>query len=344
MDVLFEVLGFAGKALVVFLTFAACLSVLAGLASSRRGRGTDRGRLWVHHLNEELEAKVDALRSVLMAPKEFKAYLKGKKKKLKKSLDDGSAVRDDKVFVLDFKGDLMASRVDDLRDEVTALLRVARPQDEVVVRLESPGGAAHSYGFAAAQLARIRSAEVPLTVCVDRVAASGGYMMACVADKIVASPFAIIGSIGVAAPLPNVHRLLDRIGVEYENATAGRYKRTVSPFTPQDPEGRKKFQEELEEVHGHFKDFVKANRPDLDVEAIATGESWQAIRAAELGLVDELMTSDDYLVGKLDQADLFEVRYERSKGVRERLTSVVSAFAAEVVDRVSAARRRAPIC
>lgn len=344
MDVLFEVLGFAGKALVVFLTFAACAFVFAGLLSSRRGSRGDRGRLWVHHLNEELEAKADALRSVLMAPKEFKAYLKAKKKEVQRSLKGGAAAKDDKVFVLDFKGDLMASGVDSLRDEVTALLRIARPRDEVVVRLESPGGAAHSYGFAAAQLARVTSAKVPLTVCVDRVAASGGYMMACVDDKIVASPFAIIGSIGVAAPLPNVHRLLDRIGVEYENATAGRYKRTVSPFTPQDPEGRKKFQEEIEEVHTHFKDFVKANRPKLDVEAVATGESWQAIRAAELGLVDELMTSDDYLVGKLDQAELFEVHYERSKGVRERLTSAVSAFAAEVVDRVAAARRRAPTC
>jgi len=338
MDVLFEVLGFAGKALVVFLTVAACAFVVAALASSRRGRDGSRGRLTVRHLNEELEAKVDALRAALMPPKEVKAYFKAKARELKKAQS-----RDNKVFVLDFKGDLMATQADNLRDELSAVLRIARPQDEVVLRLESAGGAVHGYGFAAAQLARVTRAEVPLTVCVDRVAASGGYMMACVADKVVASPFALVGSIGVAAPLPNVHRLLDRIGVEYENATAGRYKRPVSPFTAPDPEGRKKFQEEIEEVHEHFKDFVRTHRPSLDVEAIATGESWQAIRARELGLVDELMTSDDYLIAKLEAAELYEVSYERSKNVRERLTSAVSAFVGDVLDRVAATRRRAPI-
>lgn len=339
MDVVFEVLAFAGKALVVFLTFAACVLLALGLSGSRRGRGAWRSRLEVRHLNQELEAKADALRAALLDPKRFKAYLKAKAKELKTAQP-----HERKVFILDFKGDLMASATENLRDEITALLRVAKAADEVVVRLESPGGAVHSYGFAAAQLARVTGASVPLTVCVDRVAASGGYMMACVADKIVASPFALIGSIGVAAPLPNVHRLLDRMGVDFENATAGRYKRTVDPFSPRDPEGRQKFQEEIEQIHGHFKDFIKTHRPGLDVEAVATGEAWQAIRGAELGLVDELMTSDDYLMRKLDEAELYEVKVERSKGMRERLTGAVGAIATDVVDRVAASRRRAPIC
>jgi serine protease SohB len=321
MDVVFEVLGFAGKALVVFVTFTACALVLFGRLAAGRGRDRRRGRLKVVHLNQELEAKVEGLRSIMMDGKAFKKHRKERAAARKK------AVRlERRVFVLDFHGDLMASAVESLRDEVTAIVGVAQPDDEVVLRLESGGGAAHSYGFAASQLARLGDAKVSLTVCIDRVAASGGYMMACVADKIVAAPFAIVGSIGVAAPLPNVHRLLERVGVDYENATAGRYKRTVSPFTKVDPQGREKFQDDIEELHKHFKAFVGQHRPALDVDEVATGESWQAVRATELGLVDELMTSDDYLMRRLPEAELYELELIVPSKMRQRLSGAASAL------------------
>jgi serine protease SohB len=230
------------------------------------------------------------------------------------------------VFVLDFRGDIMASAVESLRHEVSALVSVAGAGDEVVLRLESPGGAAHQYGFAAAQLARLRQKGLRLTACVDRVAASGGYMMACVADEIVAAPFAILGSIGVVAPLPNLHRLLERHGIDYENATAGEHKRTVSMLAAPSEQGRQKFQEQIDDLHALFKEFVHEHRPGLTIDEVATGETFLGPRAVEKGLADKLMTSDDYLVSKLDEANLFEVFFVRSRGMRERLTESVAAM------------------
>ena len=309
-NTLWEMLGFAGKGLVVIIVVAICSAIV--FSRARRGRGPAEGRLRIRRMDDQFRELVANLRAALLPPKQ-------RRKALKQAAKAPPVSHGRNVFVLDFKGDLMASAVEALRDEVTAILEVVQPRDEVVLRLESGGGAAHSYGFAASQLARFNDAEVPLTVCVDRVAASGGYMMACVANKIVAAPFAIIGSIGVAAPLPNVHRLLDKLGVDYENATAGRFKRTVSPFTAVDPEGRAKFQEEIELVHDLFKGFVNEHRPELDIEAVATGESWQAKHAAKLGLVDELMTSDAYLMKRVADADLYELEVIVPSKVRQRL-------------------------
>jgi serine protease SohB len=226
----------------------------------------------------------------------------------------------------------MASGVESLRYEISALLSVAASGDEVVVRLESPGGAAHSYGLAASQLARLKEHGLRVTACVDKVAASGGYMMACVAHEIITAPFAIIGSIGVAAPLPNVHRLLERAGVDYEDVTAGEHKRTVSLLGAITPQGRKKFQEQVDEVHELFKGFVKQHRPSLDVDAVATGEHWLGTRAVELGLANRVMTSDSYLMSKLDEADIYHVRFERPKSMRERLALTTRMVSEGVAD------------
>jgi serine protease SohB len=199
----------------------------------------------------------------------------------------------------------------------------------VVVRLESGGGAVPHYGLAAAQLARLKDRKIKLTICIDRVAASGGYMMACVGDKIVAAPFAIIGSIGVVAQLPNLHRLLKKHDIDFEEATAGEFKRTVSVFGEISDKGRRKFQDQLEETHGIFKQFVKAQRPALEIDKVATGEYWLASRARELGLVDQLSTSDDYLIGLVKDARLFSVSFKPEPSWRTRLGQV----AAEVVER-----------
>jgi len=210
-----------------------------------------------------------------------------KKKKDKKSYPSR--------FVLDFKGDIAASQVEQLRQEITALLSIATKQDEVVVRLESPGGSVNGYGLAAAQLQRIRNKHIPLTVCIDQVAASGGYLMACVANRIIAAPFAIIGSIGVVAQLPNFHRWLKKNNIDVELLTAGEYKRTLTLFGENTDSGRKKFQSDLEKIHAIFRNYILSNRQILDIDAVATGEHWLATDAVELGLVDHLQTSDDYL-------------------------------------------------
>ncbi len=198
-------------------------------------------------------------------------------------------------FVLNFKGDIMASQVEQLRHEVSALLSVATEKDNVVVRLHSPGGSVNGYGLAAAQLQRIRDKNIPLTVCIDQIAASGGYLMACVANRIVAAPFSIIGSIGVVAQLPNFHRLLKKNNIDVELLTAGEYKRTLTVFGENTESGRKKFQQDLEKIHTIFRNYILTNRKQVDIEKVATGEHWLAIDAFGLGLVDVLQTSDDYL-------------------------------------------------
>ena len=230
-----------------------------------------------------------------MIQKEISQKKPEKKKKDKKSYPSR--------FVLDFKGDISASQVESLREEISALLSVATKKDEVVIRLHSPGGSVNGYGLAAAQLQRIRDRQIPLTVCIDQVAASGGYLMACVANRIVAAPFAIIGSIGVVAQLPNFHRLLKKNNIDVELLTAGEYKRTLTVFGENTESGRKKFQNDLEKIHTIFRNYILANRQDINIDQVATGEHWLAIDAFDLGLIDILQTSDDYLD---EQRDIYK--------------------------------------
>ena len=307
MDTLHEVLGFAAKGFVVFATIA--LTTVFVVAVVRRKQ--PRARLRVRPLNRQIDALADAVRVNLMRKRDVR--------KLRKERKKTAAASRPNVFVLDFKGDLFATAVRNLREEVTAVTAAAGKGDEVVVRLESPGGAVPHYGLAAAQLVRLREKALKVTVCIDRIAASGGYMMACVADQIVAAPFAIIGSIGVVAEIPNVHRLLKKHDVDFQEMTAGEFKRTVSVFGEITERGRKKFQEELEDTHLLFKEFVKAHRPRLDVDQVATGEHWLARRGLELGLVDQLRTSDEYLVERAREANLYQVSFERPRSLRERL-------------------------
>ena len=206
-----------------------------------------------------------------------------------------------------------------LREEVTAVLTQAKANDEVLVKLESAGGMVHSYGLASSQLDRLRKAQIPITVSVDKVAASGGYMMACVADRILAAPFAIIGSIGVVAQMPNFNRVLKKHDVDYELLTAGEHKRTLTMFGENTAKGREKFIEELEETHQLFKDYVAERRPQVDIDKIATGEIWYGSKALEMALVDDIQTSDEYLVACIQQAQVYEVAYVQKKKLHQRL-------------------------
>jgi len=286
-----------------------------------RSKTFDHEHLKVKKLNDKYQKMNLALKSAALPRKIFKkelAALKIKKRHEQKSPIDSDKKR---IFVIEFVGDIRARESASLREIVTAILTIAESRDEVVLVLESAGGAVHGYGFAASQLLRIRKKGIKLTVAVDKIAASGGYMMACVADRIIAAPFAIIGSIGVIGQMPNFNRLLKNLDIDYEQVTAGEYKRTLSIFGENTDTGRRKAQEDINETHQLFKDFVIANRSQIDIEKIATGEHWYGTRALELKLVDELCTSDDYLVQSAGSADLFLINYVRRKPFTERLFS-----------------------
>jgi serine protease SohB len=308
-----------GLFLAELLTLAVLVIVIVVLIAVNRRGGRGSG-LHVEHLNRSFEDTADAVKRA-MAGKRGKKEAKARSKERKR--EEKTRAKEDsprpRLFVLDFKGDLRASAAASLREEITAVLAVAGDQDQVLLRLENPGGTVHEHGFAASQLMRIKQRNLKLVIAVDKVAASGGYLMACVADRVVAAPFAIIGSVGVVAQLPNFHRLLEEHGVDFEQLTAGRYKRTLTLFGKNTDEGREKLRQELEEIHELFKAQIREHRPQVDVEQIATGEHWYGLRALELKLVDELRTSDDLLVEAAKERDLYHVAYKRKRSLPERM-------------------------
>lgn len=293
-------------------------------ASQRSRRQTQRGHIVVMHLNKEFEGLKQGLQRVVLDRFSLKRLLKEDKRREKEETRkqrnaDAAEARRRRVYVLKFEGDLEASEVESLRQEVSAVLTMAEPQDEVMVALESPGGMVHAYGLASSQLLRLREREIPLTICVDKVAASGGYMMACVANRLLAAPFAIIGSIGVLVQMPNIHRLLKKHDVDVEMITAGEHKRTMTPITEVTEKGREKVRQEVEEMHELFKQWVKQYRPVLDVDKVATGETWVGLQALDHNLIDGISTSDSYIMEACAEADVYEVRYEIRVPLRDKL-------------------------
>jgi len=334
--------------LVTFLVLLVIAVVFVVSIGGGRGR-RERGSISVTSVNELLDVNKDMLQSLILDPADLKESTKLRKKKQKKedkarkiaakkaarNRGDGETIVDEKkrrrVFLIDFKGDIAASQVKALRREITAVLSLADAYDEVLVRVESGGGTVHGYGLAASQLQRVRDRNIALTVCVDKVAASGGYLMACVANKIIAAPFAIIGSIGVMAQIPNIHRLLKKHDVDVELLTAGEYKRTLTVMGENTDKGREKFIADLEEIHRQFKNYILRFRPQINIDEVATGEIWSGETAIPLKLVDEVSTSDQYIVDCCEQSDVFSVKYEAKKTLPEKF-----GFAAEAaVDRVA---------
>ncbi len=312
-----EYVLFAAKALTVAgLCLLPVVLAIVGLKNARRH--SPQPTLDIEYLNDLLLDRQLDMEAVLLPPKAFKQRLKEVKKTRKLALETAPKPR---LYVCDFAGDLRAEAVASLRHEISAVLSVAQPGDEVLVVLESAGGTIHGYGLAASQLQRIRDHGVRLTVAVDKVAASGGYMMACVADQIIAAPFAIIGSIGVVAQLPNFNRLLRKHDIDFELVTAGKYKRTLTMFGENTAAGREKFQTEIDDAHALFKEFVGHHRAGLDIERVGTGEYWFGTRALELGLVDSLVTSDEYLVTAAKQKAVYRVRLERPRSFMDKLLS-----------------------
>jgi len=334
-----ELLSQYGLFLAKIATVVIAIAVVAVLIVNLTQRKRQRGELRITRLSEQYQEMQEEMSLALLDTHQQKLWHKAQKKKHKQEAKAAKAkaklnAPQDKViprvYVLDFKGSMDAHEVASLREEVTAVLAVATPQDQVVVRLESPGGVVHGYGLAASQLQRLREKQIPLTVAVDKVAASGGYMMACVADNILAAPFAIIGSIGVVAQIPNFNRFLKNKEIDIELHTAGQYKRTLTLLGENTEEGRQKFREDLNETHHLFKDFVHRMRPTLDIEQVATGEHWYGVQALEKGLVDAVGTSDDLLLNLMDGRELVGVRFTQRKRLLDRFTN----SAAESADRL----------
>ena len=299
------------------LLIALVIALTAIISLGRRDKTAER--LLVKNMNEKYDTMRELLEYEVLDKKSLKKISKAHKKEIKAKKKEATEKIKHRVFVLNFKGDIRATAVESLREEITALLTIANQDDEVLLRLENPGGTVHEHGLAASQLLRLRQRDIPLVVAVDKVAASGGYLMASTANKIIAAPFAIIGSIGVLAQIPNFHRVLEKHGVDFEQITAGKYKRTITMFGKNTDEDRKKLKQDLEGIHDLFKSSVTAHREELDIEQVATGEHWYGQQALELKLVDELMTSDDYLLEKSKDSNIFEIQYKLKPKLGKRL-------------------------
>lgn len=319
LNALFQLALFAAKALIIVAMIIIVLVVFFILLAKSKEK--IKGRLNIKNLNLQYDETKEMILMETLTKKEFKQFAKEKKAAEKKQKTE-EAVK--KVYVLNFDGDMKASAVSSLSEEITAVLGVATPQDEVVLRLESGGGVVHGYGLAAAQLMRLRARHIPLVVAIDKIAASGGYMMACIADKIIAAPFAIVGSIGVVIQLPNFNRLLKDKHIDFELHTAGQFKRTITMFGENTEEGRQKLQHEIEDIHGLFKNLISKHREQVDINEVATGEHWLGEQALTLKLVDALQTSDDYLYECSKTAKLYEISYEEKKPLLARLSSAAS--------------------
>lgn len=339
MDLLSSYGLFLAKAVTVVVAIAAIVLIVLNAALRKRHSG---GQLRLTHLDEAYREMKEDLQLAKMKPQAQKVWLKQHKKeeKQKAKAEKRNAkagvteAAKPTLYVLEFKGSMDAGEVSSLREEISAVLAVAQPGDEVLLRLESPGGVVHGYGLAASQLQRLRDAGLHLTAVVDKVAASGGYMMACVADRIVAAPFSIIGSIGVVAQIPNFNRLLKRNDIDVELHTAGQYKRTLTLFGENTEEGREKFQEDLNETHQLFKDFVQQMRPTLDLDKVATGEHWYGRQALDLGLIDEIGTSDALIIARMERFSVLGVQFARKKKMIDRFTHSASAAAERLILKI----------
>ena len=325
----------------LFLAKTGTLVLALGVVLLMIGRARRSGqhvpeRLEVVNLNDRFRSMAQTLQQATLPRQLFKKVLKKEKKALKQKNKRSASQKEDvrkRTFVIDFHGDIKATAVASLRETISAVLMEAKPADEVVLRLENTGGLVHEHGLAASQLVRIREKGIPLVVTVDKVAASGGYLMACVADRILAAPFAILGSIGVLAQMPNFHELLSRHGIEFEKIQAGRYKRTMTQFGENTEEDRAKMQEQIDEVHSLFQGFVADFRPQLDMEQVATGEYWYGKQALDRKLIDAMQTIDDYLMAASEDSDIYLLKYSVKKRLSERFLSSMQQTALKLFTR-----------
>lgn len=328
----------------LFLVFIGIIALIA-IKKKKTAQGI---KIEVKKINDSFKENKIKLLTAILNETELKSLAKKEKDnakaKKKAEKDNANTEKPKRIFLLDFNGDLAASAVTALREQISTIIQAARPCDEVIVRLESPGGMVHSYGLASSQLARLKEHRLTLTICVDKIAASGGYMMACLADKIIAAPFAIIGSIGVIASMPNLNKLLHKNDIEYLEITAGEYKRTLTPLGEITEKKKAKFQEQIDEVHMLFKNHVQRYRPTLDIDTVATGEYWYGIQALDLQLIDELKTSDDYLLNLSQDYEIYHIFTPKKETLRDKLANSCNAiFSATIKNKIFKEEEKYPL-
>ncbi|MBL4821671.1 MAG: protease SohB [Gammaproteobacteria bacterium] len=343
MEYLIQYGMFLAKVVTVVVAIVFILAAIAS-AGNKHKKGVAKGHIKVTKLNEHFDEMRDSLQTAVLDSDALKQENKKKKqqskeeskaaKKRLKEAGDSEPEPKKRVYVLNFTGDIAAHEVASLREEITAVLSLARSSDEVLLRLESPGGMVHAYGLASSQLMRIKNAKIPLTICVDKVAASGGYMMACLADKLVAAPFAIIGSIGVLVQLPNFHRVLKKNDIDYETISAGEFKTTLTTFGEITKKGRDKVKEDVEDMHVIFKQWVKDHRPSVDIDKVATGETWVGMQAKDRYMVDELRTSDECIVNACAQSDVYEVEFEHKQSIQDKVGSIFKGMVDKAISSI----------
>ena len=300
-------------------TLTVLISILLIISFIVNSKKNDQsGTIEIKNVNKELDSIEENIKKNILTKSDFKKFIKARKKSNKKL--------EKRLFVIDFKGNIRASEIVSLRREVSGVILSCKKGDEVLLRLENSGGTVHEHGLAASQLKRIKDKKIPLTICVDKVAASGGYMMACVANKIIASPFAIIGSIGVLAQVPNFNKLLKDKGINFEQHSAGNYKRTVTMFGENTDKDREKLNEQLEEIHALFKNFITSQRKNIDIEKVATGEYWYGENALSLNLIDEVMTSDEYILSMKEKFEITHIKYKPVKTFSDKISKISSSF------------------
>jgi|TARA_B110000914_G_scaffold131355_1_gene114757 serine protease SohB len=316
-----ELLSNYGLFLLKTLTVVISIVLILSFIMSTRNNKTE-GDITIKNINEEFSLLEENIKKNLLGKSEFKKFIKLRKKNKK--------TNGKRLFVLDFKGNIKASEIVSLRREISGIILSYQKSDEVLLRLENSGGTVHEHGLAAAQLKRLKDKNIPLTICVDKVAASGGYMMACVANKIIASPFAIIGSIGVLAQVPNFNKLLKNKGIDFEQHTAGNYKRTVTMFGENTDKDREKLGEQLQDIHILFKNFITTNRKNIDIDKVATGEYWYGPKALELNLIDGIMTSDEYILSMINEFEIFHIQYKKLKTLSDKISKISSSASSKV--------------
>jgi serine protease SohB len=314
LEFLYEYGLFFAKTITFVIAIAIILMLVVASAVKPKAK---KGEIEIEDISQHLKSIKDDFLANTLNKKQLKERNKKLKVEAKKASNDDEKPR---LYVIDFVGSMDANEVDALREEITAIISIANPeQDKVFVRLESGGGVVHGYGLAASQLQRLKTAGIHLSVSIDKVAASGGYMMACVANEIIAAPFAIVGSIGVIAQIPNFNKILKKNDVDFEQITAGEFKRTLTIFGENTDKARDKFKQEIESTHGLFKTFVSEQRPSLNIDSVATGEHWFATQALEKGLVDIIKTSDDVLLEQQNERQIYNVKYKVKKGLSDKL-------------------------
>ena len=315
-----------------YLLFMAKCATLLGLlfifiaaiiATASKAKTKKKIKISARSLNEHYQGLKQVIFELTQDKKSHKAQKKEQKTLEKKHAKHNKP----RLFIINFKGDVQAHAASALNEQINTILLSHQPDDEVLLRLESPGGVVPGYGLAAAQLTRLRDKNIPLTIAIDKVAASGGYLMASVANQVIAAPLAIIGSIGVIAQLPNFHRLLEKNHIDYEQVMAGKHKRTLTIFGQNTQQGREKLQSEVDETLVLFKSHIQKFRPQVIIDNVATGEHWYGSQALDLKLIDAIQTSDDFILSNLDEKQLIQIEcHEKQSKIDKLMKASYSAY------------------